>query len=198
MKIFAVARNYGSSEAGSPFGDGPDPIWYELPDSSILRSGQPFFIPDFSSEFRAFPSIAIKIGRLGKGVAERFASRYISSYAMACSVVGTSLLERLRSNGLPWSRATSFDKACLIGGFHEELPGEGPVRIFTESDELIYSLDEIRNSCQRIISLLSRDITLKEGDIILPALHPEGLFLLDRCDLKAERSGIRLLDIHVR
>ena len=60
MKIFAVMET----------GDR-----YEIPDSSLLRSGQPFFIPDFAGEFRAMPSAVVRIGRLGKGIAPRFAVR---------------------------------------------------------------------------------------------------------------------------
>lgn len=196
MKIFAVARNYGPTSSHSPFGEGVEPVWYEIPDSSILRTGQPFFIPDFSDEFRVFPSIAIKIGRLGKGIAERFAERYIASYAVACSVVGTTLLESLRSRGLPWSRAAAFDKSCMTGNFSDNLTDV--FRIFTDSAEITYRTEEIRMPVGKIISLISRDITLKEGDIILPALHPEGLRLERRHDLKAEDSVERLLDIHIR
>lgn len=107
MKIFAVIHNYGNTSKDSPMGTG-DPAWYEMPDSSILRTGNPFFVPDFDTEFLAFPSICYRIGRLGKSIARRFADRYIDSATVAVAVVASNRLRDLREQGMPWGACNSI------------------------------------------------------------------------------------------
>lgn len=107
MKIFAVIHNYGETSPGSPMGEG-ETSWYEMPDSALLRTGNPFFVPDFDSEFRAFPSICFRIGRLGKSIASRFAYRYIDSWTASVAVAATGLLRTQREAGMPWTRLRGF------------------------------------------------------------------------------------------
>ncbi len=200
MKIFAITRNYGDFLPSSPFGEGPRPVWYEIPDSSILRSGQPFFLPDFSTEFRAFPSLAIRIGRLGKGIAEKFAARYVADSGIACAVVATPLLAELRRDGLPWAAATAFDKCCWLGKFTPGLTKDSEYRICSGDNAMTYRTANLRCSPEAMISALSREITLKEGDVILVALHPEGMILSYPASFTINDSDAEslLLDIHLR
>lgn len=180
MKIFAVTNNYNSPESyPSPFGPG-EIDWYELPDSSILRSGNPFYVPDFDEEFRAYPSIAFRIGRLGKSIAPRFASRYIDRIGMGTAVIATSLLKQLRDKGAPWTRATAFDRSLLLGNLEaaDALLEKG--MNFTMScggEKINYDSAYLQEDIDHIISRLSRDNTLKNGDIILAGLTPRGLLL---------------------
>ena len=53
-----------------------EPTIFMKSDSSLLKDGKPFFIPDFSSEIHYETEIVVKIDRLGKNIAERFAHRY--------------------------------------------------------------------------------------------------------------------------
>ena len=50
-----------------------EPTIFMKSDSSLLKDGKPFFIPDFSSEIHYETEIVVKIDRLGKNIAERFA-----------------------------------------------------------------------------------------------------------------------------
>ncbi|HAO63855.1 MAG TPA: 2-hydroxyhepta-2,4-diene-1,7-dioate isomerase, partial [Porphyromonadaceae bacterium] len=52
----------------------------------MLVGNKPFFIPDFAPEFVLHPALAVRIDRLGKNIAPRFAHRYYQS-ASACAVV---------------------------------------------------------------------------------------------------------------
>ena len=50
---------------------------YELlADSSILPTGRPLFIPDWAHHFAGTLAVAVRISRLGKCIAPRFAHRY--------------------------------------------------------------------------------------------------------------------------
>lgn len=50
-----------------------------IPESSIARSGQPWFMPDFGVNWRWRKALAVKVSRLGKGVSYKHANRYVDS-----------------------------------------------------------------------------------------------------------------------
>lgn len=192
MKIFVVINNYGGcQEADNVFGGG-DPVWFELPDSSVCHEGNPFFVPDFADDFRAFPSVAYRIGRLGKSIAPKFAQRYIDGAAFAFSVVAVDLLEKLRAGALPWNPAVAFDRSCLIGNFqpYPSLINNGSLNLACAEFQSDYSADAAILPIEDIIALLSRQNTLKTGDIILSALSPAGIPLRPGTRLSASVPGM--------
>lgn len=202
MKIFSIINNYDDAEEGEAlFGAGLS--WYEMPDSSVLRSGNPFFVPDFDDTFLAFPSIVYRIGRLGKSIAVRFAGRYVEAAGIAVAVVAAGRLKALRKAGMPWSQAVSFDRSCFLGNLQ-------PIDTFINNNEVItlnydnaemrYETGRLRNSPAEIIHLLSRNSTLKNGDLILAGLTAKGLTLTPGTKLTArhETSNINLIDINIK
>ena len=202
MKIFAIVRNYGVPDNECCFGPGA-PAWYEIPDSSLLRSGQPFFVPDFAHEFRVFPTLVYRISRLGKGIKARFASRYVDAMTVGACAVAVDMLYELRRKGEPWSRAVAFDKCCMLGNFSNctDFPNEWHVRC--GENELCYNHNDIQRGFPEILERLSRDITMKEGDIVMTALHPAGLPLSIGNKLVAysscmDNSSNKVLDINIR
>ncbi len=69
-------------------------------DSSLLKDGKPFFIPDFSSEVHYETEIvASTIDRLGKNIAERFAHRYIMRLRVGIDFTARDLQNKLRAQG---------------------------------------------------------------------------------------------------
>ena len=48
-------------------------LYEEWADSAILKDGKPFFIPDFSNEIHYETELVVRINRLGKNIAPRFA-----------------------------------------------------------------------------------------------------------------------------
>ena len=201
MKIFAVIRNYGAECPGSPFGEGKA-CWYEMPDSSIIRTGNPWFVPDFAEEFKFFPSIVYRIGRLGKSISERFAHRYLESVGMAGAVVAEDLLRELREKGLPWAEAVSFDRSCLLGNLQpiDTLLYKTGLTIMSGNDEFRYEPESLRHNPYEIVSLLSRTHTLKNGDLLLAGLTPEGITLRPDTKLTAvsQHYETKLLDFNIK
>ena len=51
-----------------------------IPDSSIQKSGKPFFMPFTNERYECRIAAAVRIGRLGKNIASRFASRYYNEW----------------------------------------------------------------------------------------------------------------------
>lgn len=204
MKIFSVLHNYGGSDAellSSPFGQG-ETDWFEIPDSALLRSGNPFFIPEFDSGFAIFPSIAFRIGRLGKNIAPRFAERYLKEFTMAFCVVGLDSLAQLRAEGKPWCRAVAFDRCCWLGNLQpfDALFDYGNFEIRCADKSYSYSPGNLLCSPAEILSLLSQNNTLKIGDFILAGLTPGGIPIEIGSSLHASapKLNCNFIDINIR
>ena len=77
MKIIAVGMNYAqhNKELGHTQVN-REPVIFMKPDSAILKDGKPFFVPDFSAEVHYETEVVVRICRLGKNIAPRFAHRY--------------------------------------------------------------------------------------------------------------------------
>lgn len=154
------------------------------------------------------PTIAYRVSRLGKGIPERFASRYVDAWALACPAVAADMLMRLRADGRPWAPAIAFDKACMISDFMplDDLKDYPRFLVSAGDLTLTYDTARIRNHFGALLSSLSRDNTVKNGDIMLAALHPSGLPLRPGMKLTVEGINIpqndsnnkRILDINIR
>ena len=95
-------------------GNGNDRCYRLMADSTMLVGNKPFFIPDFAPEFVLHPALAVRIDRLGKNIAPRFAHRYYQS-ASACAVVeakvddsSSSSDQCLRSYAIRAARLSKF------------------------------------------------------------------------------------------
>lgn len=154
------------------------PAWYFLPDSALINSGKPFFIPEFADTIEAIPVWAVRISRLGKSILPRFAHRYYSEIAPAIHFRAPRLKEELEAEGLPYDMAYGFDRSLVMGEF---LPSDGrdnsTLLLKRNSKEVAACrLGELPYSIDDIISAISSQNTLKMGDLIIPAI-PEGVTL---------------------
>jgi len=172
MKIIAVGMNYAAHNKELHHSlELSEPTIFMKPDSSLSKDGKPFFIPDFSSEIHYETELVVKIDRLGKNIAERFAHRYYTEVTVGIDFTARDLQNRLRSQGLPWEISKAFDYSAVIGDFipvseignvqaipfHLQINGE-MVQEGNTSD-MLFSID-------RIIAYVSRFFTLKIGDLI--------------------------------
>lgn len=208
MKTFAIINNYRtkSSCASSRSDTKANSIeggldWYDIPDSSILKTGNPFFVPDFAEEFAAYPSITIRIGRLGKSISARFSSRYVEAIGVGVSVVATTLLSSLRSKGFPWTRATAFDRSLWLGNLmpSDTLSKLEEIKFSCGDKTLVYRLDSLILNIYEVIELISSTNTLKNGDIILAGLTETGILLQPESRFTASTEHeSNLIDIKIK
>ncbi|MBR1889104.1 MAG: fumarylacetoacetate hydrolase family protein [Alloprevotella sp.] len=161
MKIFVFVDNY-KIDAG----------YYILPDTALNRVGQPYFLPDFDGEQMAFPMLAVRIGRLGKNISEKFSPRYIDAVAPAIVFRDERMLDQFRSKGLPWSPAVSFDGVVNHANWIPT-PDDAvltPFRWIVEHNgKAVQTCDssDLLRSPEQLVSLLSRSHKLCQGDIVL-------------------------------
>lgn len=180
-----------------------EPTIFMKSDSSLLKDGKPFFIPDFSSEIHYETELVVKIDRLGKNIAERFAHRYYSEVTVGIDFTARDLQRRLREQGLPWEISKAFDNSAVIGTFI-------PLEEVGNVNQLSFHLDmngktvqqgntaDMLFSVDQIIAYVSRFFTLKIGDLIYTGT-PVGVGPVSIGDhLEGYLGERKLLDFHVR
>lgn len=189
MKIFAFIRNFPGDWESSPFGNGPT-AFYTIPDSGAERPGHPVFVPDFDSEFTLHPTLALRIGRLGKGFPERFAHRYVEAAGPAAVVVAKNLLPQLRALGEPWDDALCFDQCCLVGNLQpaDSFIYSAPLLFSCGDMTLRYDPSVLLGDMERLIAGLAQKHTLKNGDLLLAGISPTGFPMLSGTSLTARQQ----------
>lgn len=172
MKIFAIGLNYAShnNEMKRTF-ESEEPVLFMKPDTALLKDGKPFMLPDFSDEVHYETEVVVKVNRLGKNIAERFAHRYYDEITVGIDFTARDIQRKQKELGLPWEIAKSFDNSAAIGMFISKNEFEDIQNINFHLDinratvqqgntkDMIYSVD-------RIISYISKFFTLKIGDLI--------------------------------
>jgi 2-keto-4-pentenoate hydratase/2-oxohepta-3-ene-1,7-dioic acid hydratase in catechol pathway len=173
MKIICVGWNYPLHNKEMNRLDTPtEPVIFMKPDSALLKNNKPFFIPDFSEEVDYEAELVVKIDRLGKHIAQKFAPRYYSSVALGIDFTARDLQRKQRAEGNPWEICKAFDNSAAISEFVplKELGGDVNNLNFrlelnqtvvqqVNTSEMIFNVDEI-------IEYVSRFFTLKIGDLI--------------------------------
>ena len=173
MKIFAVGLNYPqhNKELNETLYKGEVPVIFTKADSSLLKDGKPFFVPDDMGRIDYETEIVVLICRLGKAIPARFAHRYYDAVTVGIDFTARELQAELRKKGLPWEMCKGFDGAAAIGEwvsvekfrdvqalqFHLDINGK-TVQEGRTSD-MLFKIDEI-------IEYISKYFTLKTGDII--------------------------------
>jgi len=205
MKIICVGMNYADhNEEMKHTPANEDPTIFMKPDSSLLKNGKPFFLPDFSSELHYETEIVVKINRLGKNIAEKFAHRYFNEVTVGIDFTARDLQNKLRKSGLPWEISKAFDNAAALGQFV-------PLSDLKEDiNHLPFRLDINGKTMQegntsrmifhinRIIAYASRFFTLRIGDLIYTGT-PAGVGAVNINDhLEGYIEEKKLLDFYIK
>lgn len=183
MKIFAVGMNYAlhnkeikttllQQGVGSADDERQrDPVIFTKADSSLIKDGKPFFIPDHLGRIDYETEIVVRISRLGKSIPEQFAHRYYDAVTVGIDFTARDLQKRLREEGQPWEIAKGFDGAAVIGewvdkerflniqGLHFALDINGERRQDGCTSDMLTGID-------RLIAYISTFFTLKTGDLL--------------------------------
>jgi len=204
MKIFAVGLNYAShnKEMKRTF-ESSEPVLFMKPDTALLKDGKPFFLPDFSEDVQYETELVVRVSRLGKNIAERFAHRYYDQVTVGIDFTARDLQKKQKELGLPWEIAKGFDQSAAVGSFI-------PIESVTALQDLNFRLDingetvqagnsrEMIYSVDRIIAFISRFFTLKIGDLIFTGT-PAGVGPVKINDhLQGYVEDRKLLDFRVK
>lgn len=173
--------------------------WYFIPDSALCNSGKPFFIPRFADKFEACLSPVVRINRLGKSIAPRFASRYYAEWAPAVHFRAPRLRKQLMDDGLPADMAYAFDRSLIVGDFAPVSNlGDGKISLFCNGEECCnISEATFLSSINEALSEVSQYNTIKMGDFLIPLLSQgKEIKIGDFIEVKIDNDS--LLDIAIR
>jgi len=207
MKIICVGLNYQAHNKemnNSLSGISSNPVLFLKPDSSLLKDGKPFFIPDFSNDIHYEAELVVRINRLGKNIAERYAHRYYEEITLGIDFTARDLQSQLKEQGLPWEISKSFDSSAVIGNFisKEEIAGTVSSLDFSlnKNNERVQKANtsEMIHSVDKIIAYASRFFTLKIGDLIYTGT-PAGVGSVQIGDhLEGFLEEQKLLDFYIK
>lgn len=203
MKIICIGRNY-VAHARELNNDVPDkPVFFMKPDSALVISNRPFFYPEFSKDVHHELEVVIRISRLGRSIEEKYASRYYNEVGLGVDFTARDLQSEQKKKGLPWEIAKGFDYSAPISEFF-------PVEKYKDLQNLSFRLDLNGSTVQdgstslmifsfdKIISYVSRFMTLKTGDLIFTGT-PAGVGPVAIDDrLEAYLEGEKLMDFPVK
>ena len=171
MKIICIGRNY-SQHAEELSNKKPEsPVIFIKPDTAILQSRLPFYIPPFSNQIHHEVEVLVRINRIGKYIEEKFAHKYYQEIGLGIDFTARDLQKNLKEKGLPWEKAKAFDGSALIGSWYNknnfsdlnqldfELVKNSETVQEGNTSQMIWSIDTLINE-------VSRFFTLKIGDIV--------------------------------
>lgn len=157
------------------------------PDSAIIPNRRPWFIPDFGGEWSGLYLLAVRIGRLGKGIKPEFVHRYVDAATVAVHPLPGA-------DNVPDVISYSMDGALILGDWMElsRMPfsvGEPDRCLLAADSAMVHSA----------VSVCSRHMTLKTGDVILIPAGCGVRLLTHNLKLAAfDVTAAQILDVNVK
>lgn len=184
MKVIGIKGNYNTSEQAQV---------YLMADSSLLKDGKPLFLPDFAQKFIAHPALVVRINRLGKNIAKRFAPRYYDAVTVGLCVEAHGFSSQAKIDASA-SAINAFDSAAILGDFvlleNFDLSQNNIITIKTTlGTDIELNTSEMLLNIDSLIEELSKYYTFKIGDILYTGFKPESGFKLSINDSITGKLG---------
>jgi len=187
MKLICIGRNYTAHIEELENERPKNPVVFIKADSAILPKEQDFYLPPFSNNVHHEVELLVKITKVGKHIAKEFAHKYYDEVSLGIDFTARDVQDELKSKGLPWEKAKSFDGSAVIGKWVSKsnykdlndlnfsLKRNNEVVQSASSELMLWKIDEL-------ISYVSQFFTLKKGDIIFSGT-PSGVGKVEAGDV---------------
>ena len=179
MKIICIGRNYLAHVKELDNDLPTKPLFFLKPETALLPAGEPFPYPDFSQEIHYETELVLRICKTGKAIEVDSASDYYDAITVGIDFTARDLQSECKTKGHPWEIAKAFDDSAPVGEFKKISALKHPEDIafgMTLNGEWVqqgHSRDMIFDF-NKIVSHVSRFITLEEGDCIFTGT-PQGV-----------------------
>lgn len=152
------------------------------PDSAMILPGRPLFMPEWGEGWAAGLYLAVRISRLGKNVARKFAPRYYDGITAALRVGLPA------ESGVPAGLLSGMDSSVVHGEWQDAEGLKAPIAVslgaplkWSASSENRVEFAPMAEAVDAAIARVSEYMTLKMGDMILLPLQPGGCQGTDGC-----------------
>ncbi len=171
MKILCIGRNYREHIKELSSALPSEPVFFLKPDTALLTRNRSFRLPSFSSNVHYEAELVLRIGKPGKDIPEAGAEGHIREIGIGIDFTARDLQEEYKKKGLPWLPSKGFDHAAPVGKFIDfaRFPDPGNIGFRLELNGRTVQEGNSRDMIfpfGRVISHISRYITLKPGDLI--------------------------------
>jgi 2-keto-4-pentenoate hydratase/2-oxohepta-3-ene-1,7-dioic acid hydratase in catechol pathway len=168
-KVLALWNNYMALAAKQGLADPAEPLYFMKAPSSYLDPGATIVAPAGQGKVVFEGELAVVIGRRAKAVSEAGALDHVFGYTCCNDVTAVEVLNRDASFA-QWVRAKGYDTFCPLGPCIATGLDPATLTVKTRLDGQLrqdYPVADIRFSVPRLVSLISHDMTLEPGDVIL-------------------------------
>lgn len=169
-KIIGLWNNFRAAAAKNNWAAPAEPLWFLKAPSSLSAHRQPIAVPaSYDGRVAYEGELAIVIGRRAKAVGVADALSYVLGYSCANDVTAMELIGR-DATFAQWARAKSFDGFCALGPVIETAFDAGSATLRTlvgGRERQNFALSDMFFSPAELVSLISHDMTLEPGDVIL-------------------------------
>ena len=203
MKIICIGRNYAEHIEELQNEKPSEPVIFIKPDSAVLPKEQDFFIPEFTEEVHYELELIIKIKKVGKHIAQKFAHKYYDEVSLGIDFTARDLQSHLKSKGLPWEKAKGFDGAAVIGKWKSKSQYEDLQDLnfsLTKNEEVVQDSNTslMLWKIDELIAYVSRFFMLKKGDVIFTGT-PAGVGKIAANDyLSGILEGEEILSVKIK
>ncbi|MCK1513117.1 fumarylacetoacetate hydrolase family protein [Bradyrhizobium sp. 190] len=172
-RIFCVGRNYAAHVR--EMGKDPDrepPFFFTKPADAVVDSGAVVPYPPETSNFHYEIELVVAIDREGFDLAPADALNYVFGYGVGIDLTRRDLQFEARDKGRPWDWGKAFDLSAPIAPLRRvsAVSHLSAGRIWLAVNESLKQdadLKELVWSVPEIISILSRSMVLRPGDLIM-------------------------------
>ena len=194
-KVIALWNNFAALGDKLKLAVPAEPLYLLKPPNSFANPGDLIRKPRCEGKVVYEGELGIVIGRTATAVSEATAMEYVFGYTCGNDVTVADILNRDPSFA-QWVRAKGFDTFCPMGpAIATGLDASTLVVKTTLSGELRqnYPISDMRFSVPRLVSLISADMTLMPGDVILCGTSIGVGSMKADCDVEVEIAGIGTL-----
>ena len=168
-KMVALVDNYHALVAKLNHPVPPEPLYFLKSGNSFLAQGETIRTPpSYAGKVVYEGELGIVIGRRCSAVAEEDAANCIFGYTCINDVTASEILNR-DPGFAQWTRAKNFDTFGVFGPV--VATGLDPMKLSVKTvldgqERQNYPVSDIVFSPLKLVSLISRDMTLEAGDVI--------------------------------
>jgi fumarylpyruvate hydrolase len=172
-RIYCVGRNYVSHIREMKEADERDPpFFFQKPRDAIVGDGAMVPYPPDTDDFQYEIELVAAIGKNGRNIDVAVALDYVWGYAVGIELTRRDRQRDARDLQLPWEAGKSFDHSAPCGPiFPASKVGHLAAGAITLSvnggEQQRGDLKEMIWNVPEIVAQLSRQMTLKVGDLIM-------------------------------